>query len=147
MVVKKKYNLAINIYSELIENNANDIWYIFYLRGICYEQSDNWPKAEKDFMHSLKLKRNSPNVLNYLAYGWIERDMKIDLAMEMLKKANEANPDSFYSVLEQNHIDTDSLEVTSALIVFGYGVFVYFSFIFCFTYYDFIKIFIYYIYL
>ena len=40
------------------------------------------------------------------------------------------NPDSFYSVLEQNHIDTDSLEVTSALIVFGYGVFVYFSFIF-----------------
>ena len=40
------------------------------------------------------------------------------------------NPDSFYSMLEQNNIDTDSLEVTSALIVFGYGVFVYFSFIF-----------------
>ncbi|MAR95151.1 MAG: hypothetical protein CMD46_02180 [Gammaproteobacteria bacterium] len=40
------------------------------------------------------------------------------------------NPDSFYGISEDSHIDTDSLEVTSALIVFGYGVFVYFSLIF-----------------
>jgi len=94
--VKKKYNLAINLYSELIENNSNDIWYMFYLRGICYEQSDNWQKAEKDFIQSLKLKRNSPNVLNYLAYGWIERDMKIDESFVMLIDAYNANPDSHY---------------------------------------------------
>jgi hypothetical protein len=94
--VKKKYNLAINIYSELIENNSNDIWYMFYLRGICYEQSDNWQKAEKDFIQSLKLKRNSPNVLNYLAYGWLERDIKIDESFVMLIDAYNANPDSHY---------------------------------------------------
>ncbi len=94
--VKKKYNLAINIYSELIKNNSNDIWYIFYLRGICYEQSDNWQKAEKDFLQSLQLKSNSPNVLNYLAYGWIERDMKIDESFVMLTDAYNANPDSHY---------------------------------------------------
>ena len=94
--VKKKYNLAINIYSELIENNSKDIWYIFYLRGICYEQSDNWQKAEKDFIQSLKLKRNSPNVLNYLAYGWIERDIKIDESFVMLTDAYNANPNSYY---------------------------------------------------
>ena len=94
--VKKKYNLAINLYSELIENNSNDIWYMLYLRGICYEQSDNWQKAEKDFIQSLKIKRNSPNVLNYLAYGWIERDMKIDESFVMLIDAYNANPDSHY---------------------------------------------------
>jgi len=94
--VKKKHNLAINIYSELIENNSKDIWYMFYLRGICYEQLNNWPKAEKDFIQSLKLKRNSPNVLNYLAYGWIERDMKIDESFVMLTDAYNANPDSHY---------------------------------------------------
>jgi len=94
--VKNKHNLAINIYSELIENNSKDIWYMFYLRGICYEQLDNWPKAEKDFLQSLKLKRNSPNVLNYLAYGWIERDMKIDESFVMLTDAYNANPDSHY---------------------------------------------------
>ena len=94
--IKKKYNLAINLYSELIEKNSNDIWHMFYLRGICYEQSDNWQKAEKDFIKSLKLKRNSPNVLNYLAYGWIERDMKIDESFVMLTDAYNANPDSYY---------------------------------------------------
>ncbi|MDC0233111.1 hypothetical protein OAJ95_04230 [Pelagibacteraceae bacterium] len=93
---KKKHGLAINLYSELIENNSNDIWYMFYLRGICYEQSDNWKKAEKDFIKSLQLKRNSPNVLNYLAYGWIERDMKIDESFVMLTDAYNANPDSHY---------------------------------------------------
>ena len=69
---------------------------MFYLRGICYERADNWNKAEKDFIESLKLKRNSPDVLNYLAYGWIERDMKIDESFVMLTDAYNANPDSHY---------------------------------------------------
>ena len=94
--IEKKYNIAINIYSELIEKNTNDLWYMFYLRGICYEQSDNWEKAELDFLQSLKIKRNSPNVLNYLAYGWIERDIKIDESFVMLIDAYNANPDSHY---------------------------------------------------
>jgi Flp pilus assembly protein TadD len=94
--IEKKYNIAINIYSELIEKNTNDLWYMFYLRGICYEQSDNWKKAELDFLQSLKIKKNSPNVLNYLAYGWIERDIKIDESFVMLTDAYNANPDSHY---------------------------------------------------
>jgi len=94
--IEKKYNIAINIYSELIEKNTNDLWYMFYLRGICYEQSDNWKKAELDFLQSLKIKKNSPNVLNYLAYGWIERDIKIDESFVMLTDAYNRNPDSHY---------------------------------------------------
>ena len=94
--IEKKYNIAINIYSELIKKNTNNLWYMFYLRGICYEQSDNWKKAELDFLQSLKIKKNSPNVLNYLAYGWIERDIKIDESFVMLTDAYNANPDSHY---------------------------------------------------
>ena len=94
--IEKKYDLAIKIYSELIKENPNDLWYTYYLRGICYEQSDNWDMAELDFLQSLKIKRNSPNVLNYLAYGWIERDIRIDESFVMLTDAYEANPDSHY---------------------------------------------------
>jgi len=94
--IEKKFDQAIKIYSELINQNPNDLWYTFYLRGICYEQSDNWEKAELDFLQSLKLKRDSPNVLNYLAYGWIERDIRIDESFIMLTDAHEANPDSHY---------------------------------------------------
>ena len=84
------------MYTELIANNSVDTWYMYYLRGIRYERSDKWDKAEKDFIESLKLKRNSPDVLNYLAYGWIERDMKIDESFVMLTDAYNANPDTHY---------------------------------------------------
>jgi len=94
--IEKKFELAVKIYSELIEEKPDDLWYTLYLRGICYEQSDNWEKAELDFLHSLRMKRNSPNVLNYLAYGWIERDIKIDESFVMLIDAYDANPDSHY---------------------------------------------------
>ncbi len=94
--IEKKYDKAINIYSSLIQQDHSDSWFIIYLRGICYERSGNWQKAEIDFLKSLEIKSNSPNVLNYLAYGWIERNQKIQQSFEMLTKAYEANPDSYY---------------------------------------------------
>ena len=94
--IEKKFDLAIKLYSELIQKNSDDLWYMLYLRGICYEQSDNWEKAEVDLLQSLKIKRDSPSVLNYLAYGWLERDIRIDESFVMLVDANNANPDSHY---------------------------------------------------
>ena len=96
--VKKNYELAIPIYSELIEESQDDLWNIYYMRGICYERSDSWDKAEKDFLTSLDIKPDSPNVLNYLAYGWVEREIRLDQSLEMLKAAYNANPDSFYII-------------------------------------------------
>ena len=40
------------------------------------------------------------------------------------------NPDGYYGMAEESQIDIDSLETASAMIVFAYGVFVYFSNIF-----------------
>ena len=95
---EKKYDLAISIYNELIDEQENDLWKIFYMRGICYERLDNWKKAEKDFLTSLDLNPDSPDVLNYLAYGWIERDVRLDQSLQMLMEAYDANPDSFYII-------------------------------------------------
>ena len=93
---KKKYSEAIIHYSELIKENKNDLWEIYYLRGICYERSKIWNLAEKDFLQSLEIKEDTPNVLNYLAYGWIERELNIETAFSMLSKAYSANPNSYY---------------------------------------------------
>ena len=38
-----------------------------------------------------------------------------------------SNPDSYYTMIDTNSTDMDSLETASAMIVFGYGVFVYSS--------------------
>ncbi len=94
----KKFDLALKIYDEMIKENQNDLWNIYYMRGICYERKDNWKLAEKDFLKSLELQPGTPNVLNYLAYGWVERDIKLDRSLKMLEEAYKANPDSFYII-------------------------------------------------
>ena len=38
-----------------------------------------------------------------------------------------SNPDSYYSMVNDPSIDIDSLEIATAMIVIGVGVFVYFS--------------------
>jgi len=96
---QKNYAVAIKYYTEIINLNNqlyNNYWRIFYLRGICFEKLNKWQEAEKDFLYSLKMKPASPEVLNYLAYGWLERDLYLDKAIEMLLEAYEANPNSYY---------------------------------------------------
>ena len=94
--INYNYNLAINYYTELIKLNDQDLWSLYYLRGICYERLDNWEMAEKDFLESLSINPDAPDVLNYLAYGWIEKNIFIERSLEMLKKAYEGNPSSYY---------------------------------------------------
>ncbi len=98
--LKKKYEDAIFYYSQIIDitnTSSDEIWNILYLRGICFERLDKWNLAEKDFIKSLELiNYESADVLNYLAYGWLERDINIDKAMKMLIKANKNEPDNHY---------------------------------------------------
>ena len=98
--MKKKYEDAIFYYSQIIDNtnqSSDENWNILYLRGICFERLDKWNLAEKDFIQSLELiNYESADVLNYLAYGWLERDINIDKAMKMLIKANKNEPDNHY---------------------------------------------------
>ena len=97
--VQKNYKNAIKYYTNIINlknDSFKEYWRIFYLRGVCYERLKNWEFAEKDFIYSLKIKANSPQVLNYLAYGWLERDIHLEKAIKMLKEAYQANPNSYY---------------------------------------------------
>ena len=40
-------------------------------------KSGKWGKAEKDFLDSLEAKPDQAYVINYLAYSWIEKGIKI----------------------------------------------------------------------
>ena len=88
------------------------------MRGICYERLNNWKLAEEDFMQSLEINPDTPQVLNYLAYGWIERNIFLDKSLEMLKIANKKNPESHYILdsLAWAHYKKNNLEVASKLM-------------------------------
>ena len=65
-------------------------------RGIAYEQTGNWQKAEKDFLDSLEVKPNQAYVINYLAYSWIEKGIKIEKSLKMLEEANRLRSNDGY---------------------------------------------------
>ena len=49
-------------------------------------------------LKSLNIEPNDAYVLNYLAYSWLERDHKIDEALEMLKIAYESESNDPYII-------------------------------------------------
>lgn len=67
-------------------------WPVYYMRAICYERSKQWDKAEADFNKALELSPDNPDVLNYLAYSWVEMGKNYDKALEMLMVAVTARP-------------------------------------------------------
>ena len=67
-------------------------------RGIAYERSGEWEKAEKDFLNSLEVSPNQAYVINYLAYSWIEQGIKIEKSLSMLEKANKLKSNDPYII-------------------------------------------------
>ena len=57
---------------DLIPEPKRGDWTLFYFRGIAYERSKQWPKAEADFKKALELFPEQPLALNYLGYSWVE---------------------------------------------------------------------------
>ena len=69
-----------------------------YRRGGSYERLGNEEKSDQDLLKSLEINPDEPYVLNYLAYSWLERNYKIDIAMEMLKKAFDQKKNDPYII-------------------------------------------------
>ena len=86
----KNYEKAINYYSQLLTLVKKDSYTysrILYRRGSCFERQGNYDKADKDLLHSLKINPSDAYTMNYLAYSWLERNYKVDEAIEMLQRA------------------------------------------------------------
>ena len=84
----KAYDRARARMPQLDERN----WGVLYSRGIALERSNQWPKAEVDFLKSLELSPNQPYVLNYLAYSWVEKGIHLEQAQAMLERALQLRP-------------------------------------------------------
>jgi tetratricopeptide (TPR) repeat protein len=97
----KKFAECADTYSKAIATLAHPEkpnWVAFYFRGICYERSHQWPKAEADLKKALELSPEEPHVLNYLGYSWIDQGVHLDDGMNMIKRAVQQRPDDGYIV-------------------------------------------------
>jgi tetratricopeptide (TPR) repeat protein len=98
---RKKFADCADVYSKgiaAIEKPTKANWTIFYFRGICYERSKQWPKAEVDLKKALELFPDQPHVLNYLGYSWVDQGIHLEEGMKMIRRAVEQRPDDGYIV-------------------------------------------------
>ncbi len=84
--------------ASLIEEPQQSHWSLFFSRGITHEREDRWPKAEADFRKALELQPDQPQVLNYLGYSMVEKQMNLDEALDLIQRAVDGQPNSGYIV-------------------------------------------------
>jgi tetratricopeptide (TPR) repeat protein len=99
---QKRFSEAADAYSEAIRRlkaaGTPPTWTIYYSRGIAFERSDQWNRAEADLEHALELKPDQPLVLNYLGYSWIDRGQQLKRGLQMIEKAVALRPEDGYIV-------------------------------------------------
>lgn len=87
------YNRAVDVMGGKV---PEEYWHVYYIRGIAYEQTDNWEAAEKDLTTALSYQPNHPYVLNYLGYSWADKGVNLDKATSMIQKAVDVRPTDGY---------------------------------------------------
>lgn len=86
----KNYIKSIVLYEksiELLNAKKNGDWNYYYNLAISQERAGDWDNAEKNFYKALKISPKQAEVLNYLAYSWLEKKINLDQAKEMLIEA------------------------------------------------------------
>lgn len=95
--IRQDYDAAARAYTAAIDRLPQVSprhWSLYYARGIAHERSKQWPRAEADFLKALELQPEQPDVLNYLAYSWVEQGINQDRALQMLERAVQLRPNS-----------------------------------------------------
>ncbi len=90
----ESYNAALAI----VAVPMHEHWTVFYYRGIAFERLKMWDKSESDFRKALALSPEEPSVLNYLGYSLIDKNLKLEEALGMVKRAVELRPNDGYIV-------------------------------------------------
>jgi len=103
---KKKYAESIAVYSKAlnrIDKPQTAHWNLFFGRGVAFERNKEWTKGEPDFLKALDLlpatvktareKYERAQVLNYLAYSWVDQGLNIEKSFDMLKEAVSLAPE------------------------------------------------------
>ena len=97
----EEFNESIKYYSIILDKINNDhplFPEVTDGRGIAYERTGQWDKAEKDLLSSLESRPDQAYVMNYLAYSWIEQGININKSLNMLERANKLKQNDPYII-------------------------------------------------
>ncbi|PYX02665.1 MAG: hypothetical protein DMG86_06265 [Acidobacteria bacterium] len=78
--------------AEQLSTKADDKKDVYFLRGSIYERQKKYEQAEEMFRKGRVGDPQNANVLNYLGYMLADRGMRLDEALNMIKKAVDLDP-------------------------------------------------------
>ncbi len=96
-----KFGDAVGAYNQAegaLTRPAKKDWPLFYARAMAHDKAGQWDKAEADVNTGLKLSPDQPELLNYLAYSWVDQGRRYQDALSMLEKARALRPYDGYIV-------------------------------------------------
>ncbi|NCC22954.1 MAG: tetratricopeptide repeat protein [Alphaproteobacteria bacterium] len=81
----------------MLENGVpEEFWHLHYARGMTLERLGRWEEAEADLQAALGFQPEHPYIMNYLGYGWAEQGIKLEPALELIRKAAAMQPTDGY---------------------------------------------------
>ena len=95
LMIMKRHDDAVTTLNAVLEEFGSDP-VVHYSLAISYEELDNFSKTEEHLKAYLEFDENDNSVINFLAYLYAEKNVKLDLAEEMLNKALAAEPGNPY---------------------------------------------------
>ncbi len=90
-----RFEDAINTYNQALAEITpitEEYWPIIYARGIAQERLNRWKLAEKDLLQALAFQPDNPMILNFIAYSWANKGIKLDKALEYAGHAAALRP-------------------------------------------------------
>ncbi|MGA0600793.1 tetratricopeptide repeat protein [Caulobacter sp. KR2-114] len=91
----EQYEDSAKILDKVIAAQGDHVdWRLLYARAASLEEAGHWQDAERDLQTALKQRPDEPELLNFLAYSWIDRGERLQEALGMVQKAVDANPQS-----------------------------------------------------
>jgi Tfp pilus assembly protein PilF len=67
---------------------------VYFMRGAMYERMKKFDASETEFRKVLAIDADNAGALNYLGYMLADRNVRLDEAMQMIKKALEMEPEN-----------------------------------------------------
>lgn len=78
-------------------HNRED-WRLFFARGVSRGELGDWADGERDLLKALTLEPDDASLLNYVGYSYVDRGEHLDLAMDMIRRAAEMEPNAGYII-------------------------------------------------
>ncbi|WAC49036.1 tetratricopeptide repeat protein [Asticcacaulis sp. SL142] len=93
---QSKYQSGLDLIRDRVKTygDSDFTWQAWFMQAVLYDQLGQWDMAESAVKKAKALAPDRPEVLNFLGYGWIERNMHVKDGMELVRKALEADPKS-----------------------------------------------------